>query len=96
MAKIKIWVRTFDAKLCFSLDSETLYSDTTEKNPSIFCFMFLYVLNFNANFFFSRVSCMIKAQPFIKNAKNADLAKCNKNGQFLNDSKQGATKFFSL
>jgi len=51
MAKIKIWVRTFDAKLCFSLDSETLYSDTTEKNPSIFCFVFLYVLNFNANFF---------------------------------------------
>ena len=51
MAKIKIWVRTFDAKLCFSLDSETFYSDTAEKNPFILCFVFLYILNFNANFF---------------------------------------------
>ena len=80
---------------CFSLDSETLYSDTTEKNPSIFCFVFLYVLNFNANFF---QPCILhdKGTAFHQKRENADLAKCNKNEQFLNDSKQGATKFFSL
>jgi len=59
----------------------------------VLCFCLYWILTL---IFFNPVSCMIKAQPFIKNAKNADLAKCNKNEQFSNDSKQGATKFFSL